>query len=594
MKSKYTADFETTTDPNDCRVWAWAICNIYNIEDISYGNSIITFINKIRELAPCDIYFHNLRFDSQFIIYYLLTAGFIHMDKKDKLKSLSFSTLINRENQIFEMDICFDIKYAKSQRHYNKVTIFDSLKKLPFTVRKIAKDFELPVQKLKMDYMAPREKGHEFTEDEKAYLRNDVVIMAMALRIQFDKSLTKMTIGADALSSYKSIIGKDTFQKWFPVLDEHTDKMLRKAYHGGWTYVSPLFQNKDIKKGKVYDVNSLYPWAMRYNTYPIGKPLYFVGKHIDDASHPLYIQRLRCEFKLKKGYLPCIQIKNSLKYSATEYLVESDGPVVLTLCDVDLKLFMDHYDVTNIDYIDYWSFACRDDIFDKYIDTWYKVKENSKGAIRQLAKLMLNNLYGKFATSPEITEKMPIIENGAIRYIVQQHYIKEGVYIPVGIWCTAYARNKTIRTAQKLYDRFIYADTDSVHLNGDEEPIELKGEIDDKKLGKWANESNFVRGRFLKAKAYIEEELIDKESFDKNKNSDAPSNLIYKRGKNYYHLNVKCAGMNDAVKEKVTFDNFKPGFKANGKLIPKNVKGGVVLQDTEFTIKDFEINKIVV
>ena len=26
--SKYTADFETTTDPEDCRVWAYAISEI--------------------------------------------------------------------------------------------------------------------------------------------------------------------------------------------------------------------------------------------------------------------------------------------------------------------------------------------------------------------------------------------------------------------------------------------------------------------------------------------------------------------------------------------------------------------------------------
>lgn len=594
MKNKYTADFETTTDPNDCRVWAWAICNIYDYDEIYFGNDIVSFISKCNELANCDIYFHNLRFDSQFIIWYLLKTGFKYANKRENPKSLTFTSLINNENQIYEMDIYFDVKFGKNKAFYNKVCIFDSLKKLPFTVKKIAKDFKLPVQKLKLDYLAPREKGHIFTKDEKDYLKNDVLIMAMALRVQFDQKLTKMTIGADALTSYKNIIGENKFKDYFPVLDETTDKELRKAYHGGWTYVNPHFQNKDIGKGKVYDVNSLYPWAMRYNVYPVGLPEYFMGQYQPDKRRPLYIQRLSCEFKLKPGYLPCIQIKHSLYYSATEYLVESKGNVQLTLCDVDLKLFFDHYYVWNIEYIDYWSFKQEDGIFNKYIDTWYKLKENSTGAIRQLAKLMLNNLYGKFATSPDIIEKKPILENDVVRYVVDEKYTKDGVYIPVGIWCTAYARNKTIRTAQKVYDRFIYADTDSVHLDGDAEPVELKGEIDDKKLGKWANESNFERGRFLKAKSYIEEELVDKEVFDNNKKEKEPDALIYKRGNNYYHLNVKCAGMNDAIKQKVTWENFKAGFTENGKLIPKNVKGGVVLQDIEFTIKDFEINKIVV
>lgn len=593
---KYSADFETTTDPNDCRVWAWSICNIENLDEIYFGNDIVSFMNKCNELASCYLYFHNLRFDSQFIIYYLLKSGFQCVDKED-LKSLTFSTIINGENQIYGMEIVFDCKVGKrgndTRRYFRKVTIYDSLKKLPFTVKKIAKDFKLPIQKLKMDYLAPREKGHQFTQDEKDYLRNDVEIVARALKIQFDQKLTKMTIGSDALSSYKRIIGKYEFMNRFPQLSDEVDRFLRKAYHGGWTYVSPLYQNQDVGPGKVYDVNSLYPWAMKYNKYPVGYPNYFEGKYEYQEERPLFVQRFVCTFRLKPRHLPCVQIKNSKIYKSTEYLVESVEPTVLTMCDVDLKLFFDHYDVSNITYWDGFCFASQEGVFDDYINTWYKVKEKSTGAIRQVAKLMLNNLYGKFATSPDIIEKKPILEDDRVRYVVDKKYTKGGIYIPVGIWCTAYAREKTIRTAQKVYDRFIYADTDSIHLVGDYEPEELKGQIDDKKLGKWANESNFVRGRFLKAKSYIEEEETTKEKYEENKISKEKTNLIYKRGNKYYHLNVKCAGMNDAVKEKVTWDNFRPGFSESGKLVPKNVKGGVVLQDTEFTIKDFEINKIV-
>ena len=273
--------------------------------------------------------------------------------------------------------------------------------------------------------------------------------------------------------------------------------------------------------------------------------------------------------------------------------MESDGLVDLTMCNVDLELFFDHYDVWDIQWLGYWSFQAKEGIFNDYIDSWYKVKEKSTGAVRQLAKLMLNNLYGKFATSPEIIEKMPVMEDGVIKYKVERKYIKDAVYVPVGIFCTAYARNKTIRTAQMEYDRFIYADTDSVHLEGDFEPQEMSSVIDDYKLGYWKNESNFVRGRFLKAKAYVEEELTTKEKYEANLKEKEPDALIYERDGQYYHLNVKCAGMNDAIKQKVTYDNFKAGFSEDGKLVPKNVEGGVVLVSTEFTIKDFEINKIV-
>ena len=129
----------------------------------------------------------------------------------------------------------------------------------------------------------------------------------------------------------------------------------------------------------------------------------------------------------------------------------------------------------------------------------------------------------------------------------------------MGVFITSYARDLTIRTAQKCYDRIIYCDTGSIHLEGTEIPEVIKDVIDDNKLGYWQHESTFQRARFIRQKTYIEE--ID--------------------GK----LNVVCAGMPDRIKEKVTWENFHVGFSENGKLLPKQVKGGVVLEDTVFTLK---------
>ena len=587
-RKRYTADFETTANPNDCRVWAWAICNCDNYDDIYYGNNIATFIQECNRLANCDIYFHNLKFDSQFIIWFLLQSGWKYNPESKDINELEFTTVINGNNTIYALELCFKKNFVKGKPRYKKVKIYDSLKKLPFTVKKIAKDFELPIQKLKLDYLAERERGHIFTDEEKDYLRNDVEIMARALHIQFDQGLTHMTIGSDALNSYRTIMGGlKQFEYKFPKLNVELDEQIRRAYHGGWTYVNPKFQDQDLGEGKVYDVNSLYPWAMRYNDYPVGLPEYHTGLYQQDYLRPLYIQRFECEFKLKKGKLPTVQIKHSIFYNSTEYLIESNGPTILTMCNVDFVLFFENYDVYNLTYICNWSFKSESGLFNDYIDHWSSVKETSTGARRQIAKLMLNNLYGKFATNPGIIEKKPVLENGVVEYVTERKYCKEAVYIPVGIFCTAYAREKTIRTAQKIIDRFVYADTDSLHIVGNEEPKELEGLVHDTKLGYWKNESNFVRARFLKAKTYIEEEEISKEKFEKSE-----SKLDYEREGNYYHLNVKCAGMNETIKEKVTFDNFRAGFTEKGKLTPKNVKGGVVLVETEFTIKDFKINKI--
>lgn len=61
-KNSYTADFETTTDIDDCRVWAWGVASITSCETEMIGSDIHSFINYINN-QNIDIYFHNLKFD---------------------------------------------------------------------------------------------------------------------------------------------------------------------------------------------------------------------------------------------------------------------------------------------------------------------------------------------------------------------------------------------------------------------------------------------------------------------------------------------------------------------------------------------------
>ena len=50
--------------------------------------------------------------------------------------------------------------------------------------------------------------------------------------------------------------------------------------------------------------------------------------------------------------------------------------------------------------------------------------------------------------------------------------------------------------------------------------------------------------------------------------------------------NVTVAGLPKYLKDLVNLDNFKKGLVVPGKLVPKNVKGGCVLVETNFTLKD--------
>ena len=109
MSHKFAADFETTTDINDCRVWAYSLCEIGRPENFLYGNNIEDFIKFCANPKENYVlYFHNLRFDSEFIFNYLLNNGFTCIkDKKDR-ENKTFTTLISDMNQIYSIEIFFE------------------------------------------------------------------------------------------------------------------------------------------------------------------------------------------------------------------------------------------------------------------------------------------------------------------------------------------------------------------------------------------------------------------------------------------------------------------------------------------------------
>ena len=225
---KYTADFETCVWKEDeTWVWAWAICDI-DTEEIQVGNNIEDFINFCKGEKNPILYFHNLKFDGEFIIYWALTNGFTHVTKKEDIKENTFTTLISDMGQFYSITLYF----AKGNKTVHKVTFYDSLKIIPFSVEQIAKSFNLPISKLKIDYKMERPKGWILTPEEREYIKNDVLIVAKALKVLFSEDLTKMTQGSNALNDFKEILTKSKFNHYFPPLDYSVDKDLRKAYKG--------------------------------------------------------------------------------------------------------------------------------------------------------------------------------------------------------------------------------------------------------------------------------------------------------------------------------------------------------------------------
>jgi hypothetical protein len=547
----FCADFETTTDPADCRVWAWGLSAVQNpgYESVEVGTEIQTFIERIsKQNGTC--YFHNLKFDGHFILYWLLTHGYTHIEDDDLFENGTFKTLISDMGMFYSITVRWETGHSTEFR--------DSLKKLPMGVRRIATSFKLEMSKGDIDYEAYRAPGHKLTADEEDYLRRDVSIIAQAMKTVIDSGMKKLTVASDAMNEFKQLNGMDYFSKMFPVLHDDMDREIRRAYRGGFTYADPRFSGKVNGAGVVLDVNSLYPSVMKNYPIPYGIPLFKKGEVLPTEDRPLTIFSITFTAKLKPGHIPCIQIKGSNRFVGTEYLREITEPTTLMVSNVDWDLYNDHYDIEVLAYGGGWRFRAIKGMFDSYIDKWSEIKANETGGKREIAKLHLNSLYGKFASNPNVTSKIPILEDGKVRLKRGNPETRPPVYTAAGVFITAYARDITIRAAQANYESFAYADTDSLHLLQAEAPESL--EIHPSKLGAWKFEYAFDKAYYIRPKAYLE----------------LKSDGEYEN---------RIAGLPVDVSKQLTFDDLVEGKVLHGKLNPQIVPGGVVLRDVPFELK---------
>ena len=545
-------------------------------------------------------YFHNMKFDGEYIFYWLLKNGYECIEDKKTRKDKTFTCLLSDTGLFYSIEIYFSVKGKK----INKVTLIDSLKILNFSVEKIAKDFKLPIQKLELDYTKYRPVGYKLQQYEIDYIRNDVEIMARALDIMFNEHLDKMTIGSDALSYYKKTL--TSFDMYYPKIGLK-DELIRKSYRGGWTYLNPLYKDKMVDEGIVIDKNSMYPSMMYYEYMPFGDPVYFEGQYKEDLCYPLYIQMFSCAFKVKDGKLPTVQLKHTLGYMDNEYIETTNGRIeTLTLTNIDLELFFEHYDVEYLEYHAGFKFKRIKGLFKNYIDYWMNQKiiasKEGNGAKRQIAKLMLNSLYGKFGLGSSVRGKYPVLEDDVVHYKCYNRKDRDTIYCPVASFITSYARADIIRNSQAIrdytlkkygIDYYIYSDTDSIHcLKLSDDELKQFMNVDDFNLGAYKKESEFVQAKFIRQKCYIEIENITKDEYDEYVKKGLIN--VYEEDNKYYKLNSTIAGMPKKLGKYVNLENFVSGFSIKAddtrfdekKLTYKHVKGGVILVPTDFTIKE--------
>ncbi len=367
-------------------------------------------------------------------------------------------------------------------RSVTKINWKDTVKLFPLTLKAASKAFlDLELSKEGLDYKKVRDSKDILTFNELKYIYEDVFSLKYLVKklcIEgfdcFGKKVkyTKATNSGQSLYDYKETLledykerknafankefleevenrlynngyftlagkklktekGKESnhnkmldklFEGVYPKLNYATDNVIRKAYYGGLSYVDfdnvNKFKKYPVKKGKVFDVNSLYPFVMLSKLLPYGYPLINKNKPYEVMNkeyknkYPLYVQEITIfDFKVKKGKMEFVQVKDRDDFNGTDVIKEninSEGKKVsikLYLTNPLFELLFENYDVKSYSLGGHLAFKGSYNLFTNYLEFWGMVKQNSKGPSRQIAKMRQNALSGKFGTSPD-TDKI--------------------------------------------------------------------------------------------------------------------------------------------------------------------------------------------
>lgn len=357
----------------------------------------------------------------------------------------------------------------------SSLVFLDSMNWFTESIEKTGQRIGLP--KLKINFVTCTK------EELKAYCKRDVQIDLENFKL-FIKFLEEGHIARLCYTRGSTAMSAFLLRHYTTKIYIHTNKQAlmleRESYKGGRV---ECFRMGELSDTKYYmlDVNSLYPYVMKQNDYPV--------KYIKTV-YDISLDKLR-------GYLEKYAVVASVLLNTKEpvYCIRRGramfpvGTFDTTLCTPELQYAITHNDIVKVNTAVLYN---KENIFASYVDSFYNMR--MKFAMQhneeyvEICKKMLNSLYGKFGQKAEHWEKIGEAPNEPnrielgfvyggtkftkVQYLLGEVFLLKGYgegfdsFPAIASHVTAYGRMYLWDIMNKAgTGNYFYCDTDSLIVN---------------------------------------------------------------------------------------------------------------------------------
>lgn len=417
--------------------------------------------------------------------------------------------------------------YKDFHRHNTNIIFIDSMSFFKNSLDELGKIFGQ--EKLTVDVLRDI-----FDSEIGEYCKQDTLVVAEVMSFINEQCIKYDIPFPVTFAQMAFLIYKKNFLSLTIQCPDRNDIMMleREGYFGGRVEVF------DFNKfnAKVFDINSLYPYVMRNNYFPISVVGYYNRENC--YNNQLTIMSMLHD-KIDNGASVMAKVVveidkcfiGPIPKRINDKLCFPTGTFETVLCTPELKLIKE-----NIIEVKEILLYAREKIFANYVDTFYNERQqyDDKHPNNLFYKLLLNSLYGKFGqrrfefkrfeqfddilrygstdldTGDEELIRIDFFNGKAYRKDV--FYDNPHSFVAVAAFVTSYARCELYTNLINNLDRLIYCDTDSMILNGTPQDIDIGDNLGEWKLEKDYEDFEAMGNKHYRAKGLLKIKGVPKDA----------------------------------------------------------------------------------